>query len=136
MADLSQTPANVRSTSDTQHQDVTAGEAGIQPGMPVYRKASDSKYYRCDADAEATASCDGIAMTYADADDPLRIATGGTIDLGGTLTVGEIYILSSTTGAIAPVGDLSNPMYTTILGIATAAGAFLLAITASDTVRA
>ncbi len=121
MADLTQTAANVGLTdqSGARIRVVKAGEA-ITQGMPVY--VNDAEYYQCDASALASAACAGIAMTPA-ADGEYFAMAGDdtTVDLGGTLTIGETYCVSATKGAIAPIADLSSGEFVTILGTATAA---------------
>ncbi len=132
MADLVQTPANVRCGSNVQINLVTASEA-ITQGMPVYQNALTSKYAQADSDAEATAAASAIALTPASADnDSFVIAytqgENGNIDLGATLTVGETYVVSTNTGKIAPIGDLTSGDYVTSLGVASATNNLLLNI--------
>lgn len=134
MADLTQTAANVRQTSTTQIMTVTAG-ASVTPGMPVYRLAADGEYYPGDASALASADVKGIALGYADDGDPFSLAVGGDVDLGATLTVAEVYVVSDTAGAIMPAGDVSSGEFLTVLGVATTAGNLKLAITASRVAR-
>ncbi len=123
MANLSQTAANVAIGSrETRTNVVQAGEAVTQ-GMPVYLSTTDNKYYQSDANGSATsAQCDGIALTAAATDGYFVIAlpgNGSKVDLGATLTVGQIYAVSATKGAICPVADLTTGDYPTILGPAT-----------------
>jgi hypothetical protein len=40
------------------------------------------------------------------------------INLGATLVVGEVYVVSATLGAIAPIGDLVSTNFVTPLGTA------------------
>jgi hypothetical protein len=120
MADLSITAANVKlGNTDTRIGVFTAGEALTQ-GQPVYLSSTDSKYYQTDAnDGAAKAEAKGIALTPASADGAFVLASDGLVNLGTTLTVGQIYVVSTTKGGIAPVGDLASTNYTTILGVAT-----------------
>jgi predicted transcriptional regulator len=129
MADITVTPANVHPYSGATRSMVQAGEA-ITPGQAVYLKSSDSKYYKADADAGISeGAAAGIAIGYAPAgDDYFLMQTAGDIDLGATLTVGEIYVVSGTAGGIAPCGDLAADDFTCILGIATAANKLALDI--------
>jgi hypothetical protein len=125
MANLSQTAANVAIGSrETRTNVVQAGEAVTQ-GMPVYLSTSDNKYYQSDANGSATsAQCDGIALTSAATDGYFVIAlpgSGSKVNLGATLTVGQIYAVSATKGAICPVADLTTGDFPTILGPATTA---------------
>ena len=127
MADISQTAANVGiGAASTPTRRVQAGEAVTQ-GDPVY-SSTDGKWYQCDAnDTAAKARCAGIALTAAATDGYFLIAEPGTtpgqslVNLGATLTVGEIYVLSATKGNIAPEGDLATGHYVTVLGVATTA---------------
>ncbi len=133
MADLSITAANVGvHDSGALTQIVQAGESVTQ-GNPVY--LNSAKYYQCDADAGASnAVCAGIAITPADADGYFVMATPSAntiLDLGATLVVGTIYVLSGTKGAIAPSADLASGDYVTTLGIATAADKLVLDIQVS-----
>jgi len=52
------------------------------------------------------------------------------------LTVGETYVVSSTSGGIAPIGDLVATNYVSILGIATASDNLNLSINVSAIQRA
>ena len=47
----------------------------------------------------------------------VTVQTEGEVDIGGTVTVGGVYVLSGTAGAIAPVADLATGDYTTVIGI-------------------
>jgi hypothetical protein len=120
MADLSITVTGVHPYSTATVSRVQAGEA-LTEGQVVYLKA-DGTYWKCDANEEAKAVAAGIVISPAPAaDDYCVIQTAGDIDLGATLTVGEIYCVSDTAGGIMPCGDLSTGEYVTIVGIATAA---------------
>ena len=119
MANISQTAANVAAgSSTTRVQLVQAGEA-ITQGQPVYL-ASDGKYYQTDAnDTAVKAQAKGIAVSPASTDGYFLMAVDGLINLGATLAVGQVYVVSATKGAIAPYGDLTTNDYVTILGVAT-----------------
>jgi len=125
MADITITAANVIRTS----ADTTTGIAGetITAGMAVYLKASDSRYWKAQSDgtlAEATAV--GVALHAALANQPLTIATSGTINIGAT-TAKVFYYVSSTAGGIAPVADLTSGHYIASIGYATATdGSFVV----------
>lgn len=136
MADLSPTIANVEVvTEQSQLKVVLAGEA-LTAAQPVYKKASDKKYWRADADDSATADAKGIVVVGCDAADKYAvIQTSGTIDLGATLTVGETYVVSTNAGGIAPIGDLTTGDYPTILGTATTAATLPIKIEASGVAK-
>lgn len=138
MANLSQTPANVKimAASAARVRVVQGGEA-ITQGMPVYQAGGDNKWYQADANASAAAAAaTAIALTPCGIDGYFVIAeTGTTVDLGATLTVGTTYVVSATKGAIAPIADLTTGDYTTILGTATAAGSLPLNISSSGVAK-
>lgn len=121
MADISQTPSEVRAGSGAVTELVTAGEA-FPAGAPVYFNSSDGKYYEADANDAAKYEASGLALTGTDADeDKFIIQTGGRGNVGGTTVTGEIYILSATAGSggyIAPSSDLASGWYPVIIGIA------------------
>ena len=119
MADISQTAANVKAgASSTRVQLVQGGET-ITQGQPVYL-ASDGKYYQTDAnDTAIKAQAKGIAVTPAATDGYFLMANDGLVNLGATLAVGQVYVVSATKGGIAPYADLTTNDYVTILGIAT-----------------
>jgi hypothetical protein len=125
MADLSITAANVEKASDAIYETGIAGDT-ITAGESVYKDASDSnKWKKAAANSTAavagSAGC-GIALNGAAAGQPLTVQTGGSLDLGATLTAGRIYVVSPTAaGGIAPYADLNTNHYLTILGYANAA---------------
>lgn len=131
MADLVITAANVVKTSGVSVEG-TAG-ATITAGTPIRIDASDSNELKesdCTTSA-TTAGVDGIALNNASDGQPLTyLKSGGVMNLGATLAVGKIYVLS-TSGGIAPVDDLTTADYTTVLGVATTTALITLAITAS-----
>lgn len=117
MADLTITPASVALSSDTSYAVVQVGEAVTQ-GQPGYLNSSDTKYYRADAnDTSAKAVASGIFMSPAATDGYALFAVGGHVNLGATLTVGQVYVVSTNVGGIAPYSDLGTGHYVTILGI-------------------
>jgi hypothetical protein len=63
------------------------------------------------------------------------VQTAGNINLGATLTVGQIYVLSATAGGIAPVADLATGHYPSILGVATTASNLLMGILVSNVAK-
>lgn len=135
MADLTITAANVSVGATTTTQAVRAGVA-ITPGQPVYLDTADSKYKLADSDALATAKCAGVSISNAAADgDYFYMATLGDMDLGTTLAVGEVYVVSTNSGMIAPVADLTTGDYVTILGVATATDTLDLKLHVSDAVK-
>ena len=116
MADLSQTPANVKSGTSAITQVVQAGEA-VSAGMPVYLKSTDGKYYKTDANDSAKYDVKGVALCGAGVDGYFVIQIGGQMNLGATTAAGLIYIVSATAGAIAPHTDLAAGWYPGVVGV-------------------
>jgi len=136
MADLTISPASVGvNVANPTITVVQVGEAVTQ-GQPVYLKLSDQKYWKANATNSDLANVYGIPLTAGAADDFVVLIRGGNMDLGATLTVGETYVVSSTSGGIAPIGDLVATNYVSILGIATASDNLNLAINVSGIQKA
>lgn len=117
MADLTQTPGNVKLVAGTAALVGTAGESLTQ-GQPAYE--ASGKWFRCDAnDTAVKANCRVIVLTPAALDEQVVLARAGSeVNLGATLAVGTVYAVSANVGAIAPVADLTTGDYVTILGVA------------------
>lgn len=130
MADLTQTPVNVRLQSNTQILRVTAGES-VSAGMPAYRLASDGEYYKSGATTAVLADCDGVFLMPAGNGEETLIAVSGDVNLGATLAVGTVYVVSNTAGNIMPTADLSTGEFTTILGVAKSTSVLALDINVS-----
>ena len=133
MANLSITAANVSAADgEVSKQEWTAG-ATITAGQVVYLDSTASnvaKLAQSDG-TSAEAEIQGIAMNGASSGQPVIIATSGDIDLGATLTVGTIYVLSQTAGGICPAADLTTGDYVSVIGVATAADNLEIALTNS-----
>lgn len=128
MAALTQTAANVVPSTGAQKAEVTAGGT-ITAGMPVYIDASDGKAKAARANAAGTIAVAGIALNGASNGQPLTIQTGGAINLGATLAVGETYMVSdAAAGAIVPIGDLGSGDFPVHLGQATSASIMAMSI--------
>ncbi len=137
MANVSQTAANVKiggeGTTTRQRQ---AGEA-ITQGMPYYISSGDNKAYQTDAnDTAAKAEAKGIALTPASTNGYFIGLEDGPVDVGATLSVGGLYVVSATKGAIAPVADLTTNDYVTTLGVAISASVLDLNIQVSGIQKA
>lgn len=134
MADLSITAANVVSHgSKSQKVNAIAGGT-ITAGLAV-RLDSSNQVVAAGNDSAANAEVVGIALNGASADQPVTYQTGGLIDLGATLDVGKIYVLSAS-GAISPVDDVAAADFVTVLGVATAANRLKIGIIASGVAAA
>ena len=131
MADLSITAADVIKTDSTLIAEGTAG-ATVTAGQPVYKDSTASgKLKPADADVLATAAAVGIALHGASDGQPLRYATGGNLTLSAVMTVGAVYVVSTTAGGIAPVADLGSGDYVTLLGVATTTSNIKLSVSVS-----
>lgn len=136
MADLVITPANVGiNVANPDVQVVQIGES-VSQGQGVYLKLSDQKYWLADATGSDTSNVYGVALTGGGADDFVIVMRGGQMNIGATLTVGETYVVSATSGGVAPIGDLVSTNYVSILGVATAADNLELSINVSGIPKA
>jgi hypothetical protein len=117
MADLTITAADVEGFGSR-----VEGIAGgtITAGMAV-RKNTDSEIVAASDDSAVNAAAIGIALNNASAGQPVSYQiSGGLIDLGATIAIGKVYVLSGA-GGIAPVDDVAGGEFVTIMGIGTAA---------------
>lgn len=121
MADITITDTNVIKGSNANVEIGVLG-ATVAAGEIVYKDASDSdKFKLADADS-ATAEVRtgyGMALNGGVSGQPVQVLMTGDVALGAVLTAGEIYVLSSTPGKIAPKADLSAGEYVNIVGVAT-----------------
>jgi hypothetical protein len=122
MTDISITAANVVAGTGAKKVNGVAG-AVVTAGQVVYRDSADGKFKLADCDhaTAAVRSPYGIALNGAAANQPLTVITEGPVTIGGTLTAGVTYYLSSVAGGVAPIADIASGDYPVILGIATSA---------------
>ena len=127
MADITITAANVvRITGSVVN--MTAGEA-LTAGQLVYKDtAADNVIKLADADAEASAVILGVALHAALSGQPIAVQTTGTITIGGTVVVGEIYCATPTAGGVGPEADTLTGDYLSIFGVGTSATVITLNI--------
>lgn len=126
MADITQTPANVRTTAASKFAYARAGEA-ISAGDLLYLNSTDAKVYKADSSTAVKAACVGMADNSAAADQWVRYATGPQqigddpanerVNPGGTVVVGETYFVSSNAGKFQPSGDVGSGEFVTKVGI-------------------
>lgn len=119
MADISITAGNVLLVTGTPEYG-TAG-ATITAGMPLYKdSAASNKLKAGKADAASTDEVVGIALHGASDGQPLAYAGAGcVVNMGATLALGKVYMLSAATaGGVAPVDDIATGNYVTVLGVA------------------
>jgi hypothetical protein len=91
--------------------------AAATGGQAIYRDGG--KMALCDADAEESAYCDGVAVSSC-ADDGFisYVYEGQVIFTGSPLTPGMWYAISTTLGGIGPLSDLAAGDYATLVGLA------------------
>jgi hypothetical protein len=119
MSDISITQSAVARTASSKVARGTAG-ATITAGQAVYLDATTDLIKLADADAVLTAAAVGIAEHGALSGQPLSYVFGRDITLSG-MTAGQVYVVSTTAGGIAPYSDLGSGDFPTILGLATSA---------------
>ena len=88
----------------------TAGKVG-------YLDGSENRWKLATATAAASAAARGIATGSFSTGQIGRFQTGETLNLGGGVTVGQVYAVSTTLGGIAPIADLTTGHYVTPLGV-------------------
>jgi hypothetical protein len=117
MTDLVITPANVEQGEGAVLRTGIAAVA-ITAGQVLYR-LSDGTLGLADAD-NATAAIRkavGVAVNNAAAGQPVSYQTAGRINIGASVTQGEIYVLSGAAGGICPEADLGVGEEVVILGV-------------------
>jgi hypothetical protein len=130
MTDISITANNVVSGSGAVTENGFAGVA-ITAGQLVYRDTA-GLYQLADANGAAALRVPrGVALNTAGANQPLAVQTRGLITIGGTLTAGVTYYLSSDPGGICPLADVGTGEYACVVGIATTTAILSLGINAS-----
>src|SRR5262249_912833 len=131
MAALTITAANVVKIAGSQ---VAVGIAGatITAGQAVFADASTGNAIKlADADLSvAAAAAVGIALNGAASGQPVSYITGGGLTIGAG-TVGTVYVVGATAGAINPAADLTTGWNTTILGVCTSSNTLTVNIFAS-----
>ena len=120
MADITIAVTSVAAATGAKLGQGTAGGTILQ-GEPLYLNSS-SQYLRADANvSETTATVVGISLNAASSGQPIDFISKGTLTVSGAgpLTVGEIYLLSTTVGRIAPEADINTSNdWVTVLGVA------------------
>ncbi len=136
MAAFSPTPANVDTSAAHKATavDVVCGET-LAAGDLVYKDTDDSNKMKLAVNSSITAAkVAGVMLTGGADGQPGKMQKVGELDMGGTLVVGTVYVLSSTAGDMEPYGDLSAADYVTIIGVAKTASNFKLSIIPSGVV--
>lgn len=87
----------------------------ISAGDSIYLDSSDIWQL---ADCSALRNIFGIALNGGAVGQQINCAIKGTIDFGISLLQGQLYVISTNSGKIAPISDLVTGNYTHILGYA------------------
>ena len=115
----------------------TAGEA-IGVFEPIYKKASDGKWYVGDADPAdlETNVIGGVSISKAETNSQVVFVsqTGTIIDMGTTLTDGADYWLTGS-GTIGPYADVASADLRTRIGFGDINGDFEIGIVVTGTVK-
>lgn len=132
MADMSITASDVHLVSAGEATYVQFGEA-VTAGMAVYMDTDDEMYYKADCDAVDTAVIAGVTITGGEANGWGYIATirGQEIDIGGSVTVTQEYVVSDTAGLIMPASDLTTGQYYSLVGIGSTSTNMVLGLLAT-----
>lgn len=131
MADLSITPANVEAgTTPTPNIGEAIASEAIDAGEVVYLDpTANNQAALADADTSATARAKGVAITSSAAGQPVKYVRSGELILGtGVTTEGVVYVVSTTAGGIAPIGDLGSGDFVTVLGVGTGTDRMVVSI--------
>lgn len=130
MTDLVVTAANVLAGAGALiDRHGLAGES-ITAGQAVYLSSATKLWMKADANS-ATAEAKiagGISLNGASLNQPLAVQKAGPVTIGGTLTPGSRYYLSTTAGGIAPEADLTTGENVCLLGLAASATVLNIAI--------
>lgn len=106
----------------------TAGEA-ISAGESIVVSSGEALLSDADSATAALNACSGIALNDAADGQPLAYAKSGTVNMGTTsVTVGTVYVVSSTAGGIAPAADLATGDVVSIIGVGSGASAIDLSV--------
>ncbi len=120
MANVTITASDVAPGANVKQVKGVAG-ATITAGQALYLDAATNTYKLASATAEDTAAFRGVALCGASTGQPVVMAKTDTdLDLGNQLSVGEVYVVSATAGAIAPVSDLVVGNFVSLVGISNA----------------
>ena len=118
MPDLVLVPTAVVPGDNAQYSNGIAGVT-IAAGDVCYLDGATQKYFLADSSDAAKSRVRGIAGHSASVGQPVRMQTGGVLNLGSALlTVAEMYVLSPTNpGKIAPISDMASGDFLTIVGL-------------------
>ena len=119
MADLVLTASQVKAGAGAVEGTGVAGTT-VTAGQPIYEDATDGRIKLADSNLSlAAAKSKGVTLHGALANQPIRYQKGGKVIVGAAAAPakGTIYVVSGTSGGIAPAADLASGMHATILGV-------------------
>jgi glucose dehydrogenase len=119
MTDIVITAANVVASGSAQVDRSGVAGAVLTAGQVVYKEAATGLIKLVDTDSATVEakSAYGITLNGAAVGQPVAVAVGGPVTIGGTLTAGVAYYASNTAGGICPVADLATE-HVVFLGLA------------------
>lgn len=122
MPNLTITPADIiRGTSGQEIVESGIAGATITAGQVIYRDPSDSKWKLAQCDGTTleagVATTVAISLHAALANQPISFIRAGELDFGAILSIGTIYVISATAGAIAELADLTTDDYIHLIGV-------------------
>lgn len=138
MSDISVTASAVQPTATTIIASGTAG-ATITQGQPLYIDTNANNTLKpCLATSATANAAVGIALSAASSGQPVQYAVQGDVTFNAVLVAGTIYVVSGTTGGIAPSADMdaASTWYATPLGVSSTTTNLKLAIKPSGAINA
>jgi hypothetical protein len=118
VADLTIASADVVSGAAAAFTQGIAGEV-IDAGEWCYLDATTHTYKLATANGvQALAEGVGMAVNSAAAlGQALRLQKGGQVAVGGTVVVGQLYLVSTTAGKLRPVSDLASGQWVSLAAV-------------------
>lgn len=116
MADLTVSSSLVQPSETAPFETGVCG-AAFTAGQTGYKDASDSRWKLAVATAQASAAARGIATGNFSTGQIGRFQTHETLNLGGGVSVGTVYAVSTNAGGIAPIADVTTGNWITPLAV-------------------
>lgn len=134
--DYTVTAANVLASANAQKLTGTAG-ASITAGQSVYEDPTTSTWKLADCNgASPLYKVAGIALHAALTGQPITVCTSDpAFTPGFTVAAGDVVILSSTAGGLAPVADAASGHFVSLVGIGIGTNQIKLSIVRSDVAK-
>jgi hypothetical protein len=116
MADLTVSSSLVVTQPNAPFETGISG-ASLTAGMGAYLDPTDDRWKKAVATAQVTAAARGVITHNCSSGQPVRVQTAEEISLGGGITVGQTYIVSTNAGGICPIADLTTGSWVTHVGV-------------------